>query len=84
MLRTATVLLCGVIVGEKYFANSNKVMVYFRLGKCNELECRSGEIGRRTGFKILRGQPRVGSIPTSGTTYKFLEKLARWNYQVHS
>ena len=30
--------------------------------------CRSGEIGRRTGFKIPRGQPRVGSIPTSGTT----------------
>ena len=24
--------------------------------------------GRRTGFKIPRGQPRVGSIPTSGTT----------------
>ena len=44
-------------------------MVYFRLGKCSELECRSGEIGRRTGFKILRGQPRVGSIPTSGTNY---------------
>jgi hypothetical protein len=34
--------------------------------------CRSGEIGRRTGFKILRGQPRVGSIPTSGTTFSSL------------
>jgi hypothetical protein len=30
--------------------------------------CRSGEIGRRTGLKIQRGQPRVGSTPTSGTT----------------
>ena len=29
--------------------------------------CRSGETGRRTGLKIPRGQPRVGSIPTSGT-----------------
>ena len=28
---------------------------------------RSGETGRRTGLKIPRGQPRVGSIPTSGT-----------------
>ena len=34
-----------------------------------KIECRSGEIGRRTGFKIPRGQPRVGSIPTSGTTH---------------
>ena len=53
-------------------------MVYFRIGKWNELECRSGEIGRRTGFKILRGQPRVGSIPTSGTTHNFFDKVARW------
>ena len=28
---------------------------------------RSGETGRRTGLKIPRGQPHVGSIPTSGT-----------------
>ena len=27
-----------------------------------------GEIGRRTGLKIQRGQLRVGSIPTSGTS----------------
>ena len=57
-------------------------MVYFRLGKCSELECRSGEIGRRTGFKILRGQPRVGSIPTSGTTSFSLsdKRLASFTY----
>jgi hypothetical protein len=29
---------------------------------------RSGETGRRTGLKIQRGRPHVGSIPTSGTT----------------
>ncbi len=29
--------------------------------------CQSGEIGRRTGFKIPRGQPHAGSIPASGT-----------------
>ena len=28
----------------------------------------SGETGRRTGLKIQRGRPRVGSIPTSGTS----------------
>ncbi len=27
---------------------------------------RCGGIGRRTGFKIQRGQPRVGSTPTVG------------------
>jgi hypothetical protein len=31
------------------------------------VKCRSGETGRRTGLKIPRGQPHVGSIPTSGT-----------------
>jgi hypothetical protein len=30
--------------------------------------CRSGEIGRRTGLKIPRGKTRAGSIPASGTT----------------
>ena len=33
----------------------------------SQTPCRSGEIGRRTGLKIPRGRPRVGSIPTSGT-----------------
>ena len=38
--------------------------------------CRSGETGRRTGLKIPRGQPRVGSIPTSGTNDKIPLKNA--------
>jgi hypothetical protein len=29
--------------------------------------CPSDETGRRAGFKIQWGQPRVGSTPTSGT-----------------
>ena len=29
--------------------------------------CRSGEIGRRTGLKILRSKIRTGSSPVSGT-----------------
>jgi hypothetical protein len=32
--------------------------------------CRRGEIGRRRGLKILRGQLHVGSIPTAGTNKK--------------
>jgi hypothetical protein len=35
--------------------------------RIKDYSCRSGETGRRTGLKIPRGQPRVGSIPTSGT-----------------
>ena len=34
---------------------------------CSALR-RSGETGRRTGLKIQRGRPHVGSIPTSGTS----------------
>ena len=30
--------------------------------------CPGGEIGRRKGLKIPRGQPRAGSIPALGTT----------------
>ena len=30
-------------------------------------QCPGGEIGRRKGLKIPRGQPRVGSSPTPGT-----------------
>jgi hypothetical protein len=37
---------------------------------CQRSQCRSGEIGRRRGLKILRGQLRLGSIPSSGTTIK--------------
>ena len=51
------------------FANFIKGMLYFGSNSIANSKCRSGEIGRRTGFKILRGQPRVGSIPTSGTTH---------------
>ena len=40
-------------------------------------KCRSGETGRRTGLKIPRGQPHVGSIPTSGTKYKMKIKRKR-------
>ena len=50
------------------FANFINGMIYFVSNLETQSKCRSGEIGRRTGFKILRGQPRVGSIPTSGTT----------------
>ena len=42
-----------------------------------EFSCRSGEIGRRTGFKIQRGQPHVGSIPTFGTTERTKGKRVR-------
>ena len=31
--------------------------------------CPGGEIGRRKGLKIPRGQPRAGSIPALGTTF---------------
>ena len=38
---------------------------------------RSGETGRRTGLKIPRGRPHLGSIPSSGT--KKMKGLAgRW------
>ena len=41
---------------------------------CSALR-RSGETGRRTGLKIQRGRPHVGSIPTSGTSkFKGLQK----------
>ena len=57
-------------------------MLYFDHHSIVNLKCRSGEIGRRTGFKILRGQPRVGSIPTSGTIrYSLSDKhLASFTY----
>ena len=32
------------------------------------ITCRSGEIGRRSGFKIRRAKPRAGSSPAFGTT----------------
>jgi hypothetical protein len=37
--------------------------------KITTLLCRSGEIGRRSGLKIHRGQLRAGSIPASGTIH---------------
>jgi hypothetical protein len=39
---------------------------------------RSGEIGRRTGLKIPRGQLHVGSIPTSGIRIGVSEDIL-WN-----
>ena len=33
------------------------------------LRCRSGEIGIRSGFKILRAIARAGSIPAFGTIF---------------
>ena len=35
--------------------------------------CPSGGIGRRKGLKILRGQPRTGSSPVSGSKSLLLE-----------
>ena len=35
--------------------------------------CPSDETGRRAGFKIQWGQPRVGSTPTPGTTFTSYE-----------
>ena len=37
--------------------------------------CPSDETGRRAGFKIQWGQPRVGSTPTSGTN----NAIDRWS-----
>ena len=37
--------------------------------------CPSDETGRRAGFKIQWGQPRVGSTPTSGTITPLLATL---------
>ena len=37
------------------------------IGSDQPLLCRSGEIGRRRGLKILRGQLHAGSSPASGT-----------------
>lgn len=34
------------------------------------ISSRDGGTGRRTGLKILRGSPRVGSIPTPGTSLR--------------
>jgi hypothetical protein len=34
--------------------------------QCGTQACRGGGIGRRTGLKILGGQPRAGSIPALG------------------
>ena len=38
-------------------------------------QCPSDETGRRAGFKIQWGQPRVGSTPTSGTITPLLPTL---------
>ncbi len=44
--------------------------------------CPSDETGRRAGFKIQWGQPRVGSTPTSGTItlcyHRFVTKRLRF------
>ena len=56
-------------LGIENFAKVDTGMLYSCSYSLPKLKGRSGEIGRRTGFKILRGQPRVGSIPTSGTIY---------------
>ena len=43
------------------------------------VHCPSDEIGRRAGFKIQWGQPRVGSTPTSGTITPLLPTLSNQN-----
>ena len=58
-----------------YYDGFNFIDNTYRL-RIKDYSCRSGETGRRTGLKIPRGQPRVGSIPTSGTNDN--KGLANW------
>ena len=41
------------------------------------LTCPGGEIGRRKGLKIPRGQPRAGSTPAPGTTFSSID--VKWS-----
>ena len=41
--------------------------------------CPGGEIGRRKGLKIPRGQPRAGSIPAPGTINTVLASTDYFN-----
>ncbi len=42
--------------------------------------CRCGEIGRRNGLKIRRGQLRAGSTPASGTMKKDIHWMSFFSY----